>query len=196
MGETPCERESRIPGRFSLRTLDIVRNLSSEEAILFREVCGFVLEGTFLFNESEFFHKASDLALSDLLPLVDAGLLQAGDLSARFFVDARDEKEARIQIKRGSLRVILEGPPAAFFPEPWSVRAIRLTTAGGELLSLQPEEPDPRLLTAFAAWQSGPIRARIKTATAREGSTKLVSETVLKKDARAPRPGWRPGNSE
>ena len=66
--------EVESPGRTSLRTLDTLRNMTKKDAEMFRNICGFVFDGNFLFYDDPV--KSHDaLNYGYLLHLQDCDLI-------------------------------------------------------------------------------------------------------------------------
>ncbi len=66
--------EVEQPGRTSLRTLDVLKNMTSEEAKKFEDICDFVLDGEFVFAERK--NSAyQELSVTNLLYLEEIGLV-------------------------------------------------------------------------------------------------------------------------
>lgn len=67
------------PTSYSLRTLDILQNITTKEAILFQKACNFILDGSFLYNSSKDF-KNYDIKTSELVLLSEYGLIHSDSL--------------------------------------------------------------------------------------------------------------------
>ena len=94
--------EVQMPGRFSLRTLDVLRNLTTSEAKQFTDIASFIEEP----DNCILFGRASRRHLPDLHRLVDAGLLRASHLwraGAADRVLRYPEHHLRIHSQRGGL---------------------------------------------------------------------------------------------
>ena len=63
------------PGQFSLRTLEVLRNLSAEEAKLFERACAYVLSKYYIVDESNVFKDSSGLNQSEIIKLSECQLL-------------------------------------------------------------------------------------------------------------------------
>ena len=147
------------PGRFSLRTLDVLRNLSSEEARLFAKVCRYaLLEQGFLIKDLGLFENASGLYLDSLVRLAEAGLIYPDtDLSMRVPFYWSPDKRSRIVVLRYFDRFLLTKRSTTALD--FGFRAHIFTAAGRELSQLVPQTgpPEPRLLEDFAKWPSAKI---------------------------------------
>ena len=66
--------EVRRPRATSLRTLDVLKNMSAQEAAMFQEVCSYVIED-FVFKHKEVEKNHSALSFGNLLLLENAGLM-------------------------------------------------------------------------------------------------------------------------
>jgi len=76
--------EIQKPGSYSLRTLDLLRNLSKEEAILFNQVAAYALTENdidhFLLHTEQLLAIAKDISYSNIITLIDLGLLSSVDV--------------------------------------------------------------------------------------------------------------------
>ncbi len=72
--------EIKQPKSYSLRTLELLRNMTKEEAELFQKVAQFTIVGgnTFILSVQDFF-KRKGILYTDIAKLVEIGLLQQGD---------------------------------------------------------------------------------------------------------------------
>lgn len=64
------------PHTFALRTLDVLRNLSQDEAKLFQRMCGLILSNEFLYAEDDISDKYG-VMYSDILKLDECGLINS-----------------------------------------------------------------------------------------------------------------------
>ncbi|WP_438033871.1 DUF2806 domain-containing protein [Sorangium sp. So ce204] len=124
--------EVAAPGCYSVRTLDVLRNLSPVEARLFEKACSRAFdEGVILSDES-----VSGLSVEETMVLVDCGLLQSGlawcfeDEEAVGYCDKQILFRRRVAGSRG-------------------VGACRLSRAAQELRRLLSLQPDAEFLKAL-----------------------------------------------
>lgn len=68
--------EIQGPGSTSMRTLDVIKNMTARDAEMFQKVCSYVILD-FLFKPDEVAKDQSPLLYEDLLVLEDAGLINA-----------------------------------------------------------------------------------------------------------------------
>lgn len=73
--------EVKQPNTFSLRTLDVVRNLTCEEAELFVKISPFVVDD-FIINDNDIMKKYN-LSYSDMLKLYNCGLINSSGMIVR-----------------------------------------------------------------------------------------------------------------
>jgi len=66
--------ELKSPGKYSLRTMEFLKNISQEEALLIEKVAKFNLDGCISKNEKEILEK-NNVSFSDLLFLEELGIL-------------------------------------------------------------------------------------------------------------------------
>ena len=71
--------EVEEPGRTSLRTLDILKNMTKEDAQIFRGVCDYVIDD-FVFYPDEFQTEHPKLSFDNIIHLQNAGLLHASSM--------------------------------------------------------------------------------------------------------------------
>ena len=76
--------EVESPGRTSLRTLDILKNMTSKDAQVFQNVCGYVIQD-FILNSDEVKMNYPELSYGNLLSLQDAGLINAAPMLVKEF---------------------------------------------------------------------------------------------------------------
>lgn len=141
--------EIRQPGSFSLRTLDVLRNISNEEGKLFERFSQFV----FLQEQMSFiFHDGNKYGMNYyyLSKLREAGLLQPGEQVA-FTIAAPKEASSRI-IQRfvcGNKYIELTTYPDS---KDVVVPVCLLTQAGRELYELTEHKDNMSYLKDFAAF--------------------------------------------
>jgi hypothetical protein len=140
--------EIKQPGSFSLRTLDVLKNMSRQEAESFAKVGQYAFhsqeEGTFFINPNEYIFKKDDgLSISELLTLREAGLVIESAVNIFFEVEAG----SYFQIFYGSLVLLLEAEKNIRID---SFNPGILTKAGIELLKLISIKPDMEYLKFVA----------------------------------------------
>lgn len=132
--------EIRAPGSFSLRTLDVLRNVSKEEAENFVKLVHYVFRAEskvfYIDPEAYIFKKDGALRFLDILALKDAGLIFENDLHFSFNAS-----------KAGSTSHLVYGPLIVSFEREKDTPAVGsqvgvLTKVGMELLPLVTVEPD------------------------------------------------------
>lgn len=95
--------EVQGPGTTSLRTLDVLKNLSSGDAAMFQEVCSYVIED-FVYKPDEVKRDFPTLSFSRMLLLEDAGLVNAGAMIARN-MEIDPTNPAHLRYQRSLLRI-------------------------------------------------------------------------------------------
>ena len=132
--------EIKRPGSFSLRTLDVLRNLSRKEADNFVKLGNYILrsgeKAFYIDPEAYIFTKDGGLTFLDILALKDAGLIFETDL--KFFFNA---------VGAGVTSNILYGPLILMFEREKDTPTLAsgvglLTRVGIELLQLLTVQPD------------------------------------------------------
>ena len=119
--------EVESPGRTSLRTLETLRNMTKRDAMMFRNICDFVIWNDFVFyNDSV--KGIGALNYSNLLHLQDCGLINVGPSLVKQFAWGTTE-EILLTYHNGALMVTKN----ADFKNDLKIPDILLTTAGKEL---------------------------------------------------------------
>lgn len=127
--------EVKQPKSFSLRTLEVLRNLSPAEAEIFHKVSQYAIEdsaGHFIIKDLNYLEKNFDIKFSDLLLLTDLGLLSSTEgISISYHGnDANGEKETLI-IGKNAILIKREKNAPKF-----SINIYAFTTVGKELSQL------------------------------------------------------------
>lgn len=117
--------EVKQPNSFSLRTLDLLRNVTKEEAELFVKASGFYLEENFICTE-EF-----ALTLYETLLLGEAGFINSEELVKKW--DIEPNSRLKIPIDRNTLIILHNDTNKKILCQP-SVK--KLSKLGIEILSL------------------------------------------------------------
>lgn len=125
--------EIKQPKSYSLRTLEILRNMTKEEAEIFQKVAQFALlqGGAFLFSSNDVLEELG-ISYSYIAKLIEIGLLQPGDFVTKNY-SSNKTSDSKFGIKYGDLIIIIKqkvNAPKTSFP----VRL--LTTSGTELVKL------------------------------------------------------------
>ena len=117
--------EVKQPNSFSLRTLDLLRNITKEEAELFVKASRFYIEKNFIYTE-EF-----ALSLHEALLLGEAGLINSEELVKEWNVEPNSKLE--ILIDRNTLIILHNDTDKKILCQPFIKK---LSKAGIEILSL------------------------------------------------------------
>ena len=115
------------PKSYSLKTLDCLRNMTADDAELFRKICPYIIQGRFISNESGIIEKYG-VTYSDILQLDECGLLNSSGLIS---LDATLGQDPIIILDFGSY--ILTGTCNEGGTQQISVGQYPLTRAGKEL---------------------------------------------------------------
>ncbi|MDK0618847.1 DUF2806 domain-containing protein [Clostridium perfringens] len=67
------------PNSVSLRTLDVLRNLSKNEAKLFEKICNYIIDEQYIYNDNDILKKY-EIIYADMLNLADYGLINSSML--------------------------------------------------------------------------------------------------------------------
>ncbi len=127
--------EVREPGRTSLRTLDVLRNMTSKDARTFERICDFVINGEFIFYYRNRSGGHQELSLGNLISLQEAGLLHVdSSFSNRFPLGEADEQGRRLLYQD---RLLIISAKATSKTDPSvSVPMLPLTRSGKELFTI------------------------------------------------------------
>lgn len=127
------------PGSFSLRTLDVLRNLSVEEARLFARFCGYRTKQSriLLPMESDFDLEARIMA-SGPRKLVECGLLREEGKSKLIDEESLYPNEIHLVYRKKTLTVFR----GDYHTANMSLLAYSLTSVGRELAKLGPPDED------------------------------------------------------
>ena len=138
--------EVESPGRTSLRTLDILRNMTKNEAEMFRNICEFVIGNDFVFYHG-LVKKMSALNYSNLLHLQDCGLINVGPNLVKQATWGTPE-EILLTYHNGVLMVTKNADANGELEIP----VILLTTAGKELSRFVESTLNMEYLQAFSGF--------------------------------------------
>lgn len=136
-------KEIKVPGSFSLRTLDAVKNISTEEAVIFEKVACFCIDDTSILISKESIDLSEfDIKYIELVKLQEAGLLSTKIINYRIeYVNNFEMKYIskilkfnRIGVNNNSEKLLKE------------FRVINLTKIGQELFKLLRLNIDQRYL--------------------------------------------------
>lgn len=141
--------EVETPGRTSLHTLAILKNMSQRDAEMFANASRFVLNNFILLDEKHTSHLEGFPLYSDILHLQSYGLLSAGPLHTRY-----------------QLNELLQDRPCTFFPHldmmygilamanqrEISIPCYLLTIAGQQLYSIMSVETNESYLGSLARY--------------------------------------------
>lgn len=125
--------EIKQPKSYSLRTLELLRNMTKEEAELFRKAAQFTLRqgDVFLFSANSVLEKFG-ISYSDIAKLTEIGLLQPGDF-VNMNYQSQKTKDNLIAVIYGDLVIIINQKSTA---QKISIPIRLLTTPGKELARL------------------------------------------------------------
>lgn len=100
--------EIKQPKSYSLRTLEVLRNMTKDEAELFQKIAPLVLvqRDSFIYSSEEVLKKFG-VTYSDIAKLIEIGLLQSGDFVHKSFFSSKSEN-SKVGIIYGNLVIIIE----------------------------------------------------------------------------------------
>ncbi|MBO7459436.1 MAG: DUF2806 domain-containing protein, partial [Bacteroidales bacterium] len=100
--------EIKQPKSYSLRTLEVLRNMTKDEAELFQKIAPFVLvQRDYFIYSSEEVLKKFGITYSDIAKLIEIGLLQSGDFVHKSFISSKLENN-KVGIIYDNLVIIIE----------------------------------------------------------------------------------------
>ena len=123
--------EVESPGRTSLRTLDILRNMTQRDAELFEAVSSYVIGGHFVFYGRDYVQCHDAIKHPNVLHLEDIGLTNVVSSLERI-INWRDRTKTPLSYQNGDL-LITRGPNAS---QKLRIPAVLLTTTGKELFRI------------------------------------------------------------
>lgn len=124
--------EVERPGKTSLRTMDILRNMTKKDAELFKKISAFVLGNGFIFYERVSTNSYMNMNYDNILHLQNCGLINAGSL-----LESKILWENRTKITFKYQKNLLEVPKKPnSTEEALNIPALWLTEAGEELFSV------------------------------------------------------------
>ena len=143
--------EVQQPGRTSLRTLDVLRNMSRNDAMQFEGVASFVIDDFIFYEDEE--NPRHEIAYGTLLHLQVCGLLNVGPF-LHMNLDLRRNQDGWVKIYQDAvLKIQEETPGSAAHPLP--VPCVALTVAGKELLQVSKRQFRRDYLRRFARFLHG-----------------------------------------
>ena len=132
--------EVKQPGAFSLRTLEALRNITSEEAQLFENIAPYMLYSGSYFIYNNISDKKGSLPISyeDVAQLIEIGLVQSGNMvTINYYNDSTNEVVRNMSC--GDYLFFLTQPPQM---HTLSIPVYPLTLIGNELYNLLTIVPD------------------------------------------------------
>lgn len=125
--------EAKVPGRLSYRTLDVLKNLSSDDAATFNRVAKFALDGQMLvFKADE--NGTPRFTFGDCQQLNDAGLILG--ISTTILWQGHSDPSSGERFAKGKGFVIYADPKESSSEAYGPFPGLRLSSAGRELLSI------------------------------------------------------------
>jgi hypothetical protein len=139
--------EVKQPKSFSLRTLELIRNLSKEDAEIFSRVANYaILHGNdaFLYKKNDILEKFN-IGFNELALLEEIGLLHAGEFLSFEFLQLPNDKQ---NVFRFGKTIVIYTKKANSNKKSISIRLF--TRIGKELLTLIEKEPDFKYIQEFS----------------------------------------------
>ena len=136
--------EVESPGRTSLRTLDILKNMTSRDARKFQDLCGFVIHD-FIFNHDKTKIEFPALSYDNLLVLQEAGLINAAPMLVKEFNFHEHPNDFLVSFQGLVLSISSKGKGVNL-----EIPNYLLTAAGKELFQFAECEPHMDYLKSFS----------------------------------------------
>lgn len=169
-------REVRKPGSLSLRALDLLKNLDSNDAEKIERLSPFVIDAGFVYSPS----GASDrdwLGFEDAIALQELGILTgvgAAGLALRMTSSSPSQFSLGLEIGRYGLGLDGDDPAASV-----TLSGYKVTSIGKEILQLVTTEPDLEYIEAFALnIKKQGLKVRLGTISRVEGSSAFTIENA------------------
>lgn len=140
--------EVKQPKSYSLRTLELLRNMTQEEAELFQKVAQFNIQcnnEAFIFSSDDFL-KSHGISYTEIAKLIEFGLLQSGDF-VHEQIKATTSESDEICLVYGNILIIIRR--SAYSPK-LSIPVRLFSTSGKELTKLVTITPDLDYIKALA----------------------------------------------
>jgi hypothetical protein len=132
--------EVKHPKTYSLRTLELVKNLTQEEGALFQRIANFAIHtenATFLFDKDwDLLESKYGIEFNDISKMIEAGIIHS-DIHAEYRLHQVDQPVCN-SFKVGEYLIMVE--KKAFVPEI-NLRVRLFTRSGSELLKLIKSNP-------------------------------------------------------
>ena len=141
--------EVESPERTSLRTLDILKNMTSRDAELFQNICGHVIHDS-IFDFDNLRANYQVLSYDNLLILQDAGLINAAPMLVKEAILDDHSNEALLVYQNAVLKISAEGRGVNF-----DIPNFPLTAAGMQLRRFAKCEPRMDYLELFSRFLHG-----------------------------------------
>ena len=136
--------EVEEPGRTTLRTLDILKNMTKEDARVFRDICNYVIDD-FVFYPQEFQTGHPKLSFNNIIHLQNAGLLHASSRLAKKLIFEEQRNYILILYQECIFKIT-----ASNRQNNIQVPQVLLTSSGKELHRIVECAPDGKYLHSFA----------------------------------------------
>ena len=136
--------EFEEPGRTTLRTLDILKNMTKEDARVFRDICNYVIDD-FVFYPQEFQTGHPKLSFNNIIHLQNAGLLHASSRLAKKLIFEEQRNYILIFYQECIFKIT-----ASNRQNNIQVHQVLLTSSGKELHRIVECAPDGKYLHSFA----------------------------------------------
>lgn len=170
--------EIATPGSFSIRTLDVLRNLSKNEAETFRRACACAMQDGWIAIPGHNLNTVllpHGIAYQDILLLRDAGLVADGDNLHKNYsasLPVSDPSKLHLVLMNNQTLVQISGPALQHL----RISSILFTTAGRELQKLIEPSPNEAYLKALGTFlRTQSLTVKRGTPVMQEGGQTILS---------------------
>lgn len=142
--------EVKCPKSYSLRTLDVLRNITCDEARLFEKVANYVMydNSYFVYYDPSFRkNDKMELTYEEIAKLTEIGLIQAGGGLVHAHLHNKEGKTIINAMAYGNYVLLIEQPSTY---QEVSFPVYPLTKAGAELFQLIKVTPNDDYMKAYA----------------------------------------------
>lgn len=141
--------EVEEPGRTSLRTLDILKNMTQKNAQIFRGICDFII-GDFVFYPQEDPTRHRALSFNNIIYLQNIGLVSGSPFLAKNLRFTKNNKQILLSYHNLLLKIMAKGNPRKV-----EVPEILLTDSGAELYRILECTAHMDYLQSFSSFLKG-----------------------------------------
>lgn len=165
--------ELRKPGSYSLRTLEVLRNLSRDEANLFNKIASYALNidnSVCILNINRLLELSKELTYAEIIILKDLGLLSTSDASLNVELD--DTNNGKIIINGNKIIIIEKNPEVSL---RFSLQVLPFSKIGKELLAFTETTANTEYISGLCSLIKTSANAKIYIADIKERAGNIIS---------------------